>query len=69
MTRGGILCAVVAVLLFVIELLPLHESHGHHWWHMLPGFDLLYGFIGCVAIIVASMARLCIDVRSAEASV
>ena len=56
MTRSGVLCVVVAVVLFVVELMPVHESHGHHWWHVLPGFDLLYGFVGCVAIVLISKA-------------
>ncbi len=57
MTRSGFLwTGVAAAVLVIVELMPVHESHGHHWWHLLPGFDLLYGFVGCVAIILISKA-------------
>ena len=47
---------MAAVVLSAIELSPLGAAHGDHWWHLLPGFDLLYGFIGCVAIVMVSKA-------------
>jgi hypothetical protein len=47
-------CGIATALLVGVELMPVHEAHGHHWWHQLPGFDLLYGFAGCVAIILVS---------------
>ena len=47
---------VAAVVLVALEWSPLSEAHGHHWWHVLPGFDLLYGLAGCVAIVLVSKA-------------
>ena len=32
------------------------ETHGGFSWVSLPGGDLLYGFIGCVVIVLASKA-------------
>ena len=32
------------------------EAHGGFSWVSLPGGDLLYGFIGCVVIVLASKA-------------
>ena len=34
----------------------LAHPHGDSWWHHLLGFDLVYGFAGCVAIVVGSKA-------------
>ena len=34
----------------------LAHPHGETWWHQLAGFDLVYGFLGCVAIVVGSKA-------------
>ena len=49
----GATAAAVAVSV-VAELRSAYETHGSFWWVSLPGFDLLYGFIGCVAIVLAS---------------
>lgn len=43
----------VLVLSILIELLFVHH-HVHYWWHAFVGFDIIYGFLGCVAIIVVS---------------
>ena len=32
------------------------EGHAHYWWHTLPGFEIVYGFIGCALIIIVSKA-------------
>ena len=32
----------------------LAHPHGESWWHHFFGFDLVYGFAGCVAIVVGS---------------
>ncbi len=34
----------------------LAHPHGDDWWHHWPGFDLVYGFVGCVAIVIGSKA-------------
>lgn len=38
---------------FVLELLLVHP-HVVWPWHGIPGFDLVFGFLGCVAIILLS---------------
>lgn len=30
------------------------EHHGDHWWSAIPAFYILFGFIGCLAIILIS---------------
>jgi drug/metabolite transporter (DMT)-like permease len=34
----------------------LHLVHPHFWWEEIPVFSAIYGFVGCVVIIVASKA-------------
>ena len=48
------LTAAGAVALSALDLLA--HPHGETWWHSIPGFDLVYGVVGCVAIVVASKA-------------
>jgi hypothetical protein len=40
---------VAAAALFDLAL-PYY-SHPESWWHTTPGFDLVYGLVGCAAII------------------
>ena len=48
LTLGG---AAMAVL-FVLDFFD-HE-HFHQWWHAMPGFDIVYGLIGCAVIVYGS---------------
>jgi hypothetical protein len=46
------------VLLYIsifVSMLFLH-LHPHFWWENIPVFSAVYGFVGCVFIIVASKA-------------
>lgn len=38
-----------------LQLLDAHGSHAHAW-DAVPGFYALYGFAGCILIIVVSKA-------------
>lgn len=46
------LLAVVTAASLVLERIVHHEHH--YWFHDLPGFVVLYGFVGCVAIVLLS---------------
>ncbi len=49
--------AVLALVAAGVSLLDLAgHPHGETWWHHLPGFDLAYGVIGCVVIVLGSKA-------------
>jgi len=48
-----IICGVILALSVLIEVLFVHH-HVEYWWQGLIGFDIIYGFVGCVAIIVIS---------------
>jgi hypothetical protein len=56
MRNVAVVLVAAAVALVALEWSPLSEAHGHRWWHVLPGFDLLYGLAGCVAIVLVSKA-------------
>ncbi len=46
---------LIAAVSFLTEFLTPHNpGHTEHWWNAIPGFYALFGFIGCVAIIVLS---------------
>ncbi|MEW6459082.1 MAG: hypothetical protein AB1441_08460 [Bacillota bacterium] len=47
-----------AILLSLAADLLLRGAHGHgkFWWHELYGFDLLFGFLGCLALVWVSRA-------------
>jgi H+/Cl- antiporter ClcA len=45
----------VGVLAGILVQLFLHP-HPHFWWEEIPVFSAIYGFIGCVVIIIASKA-------------
>lgn len=51
---GLIVFIIVSV---IIELLIPHDpGHVLYWWHSFPGFDLIYGLVGCIVII--ALAKL-----------
>ena len=52
--RRGALIAMAAAATVALDLLA--HPHGATWWHLLPGFDLVYGFLGCAAIVIGSKA-------------
>ncbi len=54
MTRGIVACLVAGAGLVAVEMSPLNNAHGTHWWHHLPAFDLAYGLVGSVVIVVVS---------------
>jgi hypothetical protein len=31
-------------------------EHDQHWWNVIPGFYIIFGFIGCLLIIFLSKA-------------
>ena len=44
---------LVGALSVFLEVFLKHEGHGP-WWHILPGFDLAYGLLGCVALVLVA---------------
>lgn len=49
-----VLCCAVLVALIVFDLALVDKEHAHTLLEHLPGFWSLFGFLGCVIIILAS---------------
>jgi hypothetical protein len=45
---------LLATLIVLLDLIYRHHAHAKFWWHIAPAFDLVYGFIGCIGIILVS---------------
>lgn len=46
-----IIIAIVVAVSVVLEVLMAHP-HGHNFWHTMPGFDIIMGFVGGWALIL-----------------
>jgi hypothetical protein len=45
---------IILALITVGSLIGQHFADHHHWWDAIPGFYALYGFVGCILIVVIS---------------
>ncbi len=43
---------VLGTLTIVLDFIYRHHAHTESWWHITPAFDLVYGFTGCVGIVL-----------------
>ena len=48
-----ILAAAAMAVALVAEILFAHP-HYHEWWHTMPGFDILFGLVGCSVLIIVA---------------
>ncbi len=46
-----IIIAIIVAASVVVEALFAHP-HGHNFWHTMPGFDIIMGFVGGWALIL-----------------
>ncbi len=46
----------IGLILIVLIDFFLHHDHAAFWWSGMPGFNAIYGFMGCVLIIIVSKA-------------
>ncbi|MDI6788358.1 MAG: hypothetical protein QME51_08300 [Planctomycetota bacterium] len=62
-----ILLIIFILLSLLSDLLLPHDLPRciSGWWHKLPGFEIIYGFIGCIVIIIVAklLARLVLQKR------
>lgn len=49
------LCLAIAAVALLGFLLP-HEGEFHYLWQRVPVFDLIFGFLGCLLLILFSKA-------------
>jgi predicted tellurium resistance membrane protein TerC len=54
MKRWHWIALTLLTILTLIAEFTIVKHHGDHWWSHIPGFYILWGFIGCVAIIYLS---------------
>ena len=54
MKRVWIATAIVLVVSATLDFAIRSYAHPEFWWHTMPGFDLVYGFVGCGAIVFFS---------------
>lgn len=48
--------AGMLALTFIVELLYADRSYGKFWWSRVPGWEIILGFIGCLALIYGGKA-------------
>lgn len=46
--------AVGTLVLSIVLDIVFQLGYGSFWWSKVPGFFAIYGFIGCIAIILGS---------------
>jgi len=51
-------CGLILVSLVVVDAVPgwVHKEHAHTALERIPGFWAVFGFLGCVLLIVVSKA-------------
>ena len=54
MKRAWTVTAILVAVSVVVDIATLPFAHPEFWWHTVPGFDLLFGFLGCGAIVYGS---------------
>jgi hypothetical protein len=52
-TWHWIALGLLTVISLVLEFTYLAD-YDAHWWNQIPGFYIIWGFLGCVAIIYVS---------------
>jgi hypothetical protein len=45
---------VLTALTVALEVVYRDASHAYFWWQAVPMFDLIYGLVGCVVIVLVS---------------
>ncbi|OGW16579.1 MAG: hypothetical protein A3G93_14000 [Nitrospinae bacterium RIFCSPLOWO2_12_FULL_45_22] len=51
-----VLFFISIILACLADLFISHHDHAPFWWHKLPAFDALYGFIGGILLIIVAQA-------------
>lgn len=51
--RPLLVSGILIGVLILIEVVFVHH-HAHFWWHEVIGFDVIYGLLGCLVLIVVS---------------
>lgn len=54
MKRTWTLTAIFVVASATLDVALRQFAHPEFWWHAVPAFDLVFGFVGCGAIVYFS---------------
>ena len=46
----------ISIGLSILIGLFFRPEHPHFWWERIPAFDAIFGFLGCILIVVGSKA-------------
>jgi len=47
---------LIGIGLSILIGLFFRPEHPHFWWEKLPAFDAIFGFVGCILIVLGSKA-------------
>jgi hypothetical protein len=47
---------IVSIGLCILMGLFFRPEHPHFWWEKIPIFDAIFGFLGCIVIVLGSKA-------------
>lgn len=53
-TKPGIVLTIAIIVAVLGDFLITARDHPVFWWHFMPAFDFLLGFVGCLLIIKGS---------------
>jgi hypothetical protein len=42
------------ILALGLDVLWHHDEHAVFWWHRVPAFAVVYGFVGCLALVLGA---------------
>ena len=48
-----ILCAIALALTVVLEI-AFVQHKTYYWWHEMIGYEIVFGFLGCIFLIVVA---------------
>ncbi len=47
---------IISIGLSMVIGLFFRPEHPHFWWEKIPIFDAIFGFLGCIVIVLGSKA-------------
>lgn len=50
-TNKGLIISGAIILITLLADIFFVQHHSYYWWHGFVGFDVLFGFLGCVLLI------------------
>jgi hypothetical protein len=47
---------ITSIGLSMLAGIFFRPEHPHFWWEKIPAFDAIFGFLGCIVIVLGSKA-------------